>query len=208
MVQISCFQAYNRAGKYEQAIGDCETAIKVGTHTHITHAHTHHTHTHHAHTHTHTYTLIYSQLTNEQTTLFLYLLLQGNSSIASFILSRSDIDLLVSPHPSHPPFPLFSPLLSLPHPSLPPSLPPSLSPLPSPLTPSPLSPHPSSPHPHPSSPLPSPSLPLPPLTLTSSQFSPSLSPSLLSHPFPSPPLSLPLTSLSPSLSSHCRCCRC
>ena len=71
-----------------------------------------------AHAHTHTHTLTHSQLINEQTTLFLYLLLQGNSSVASFILSRSDIDLLVSPHPS-PPSPLTTSS----------SLTPSLSPL-------------------------------------------------------------------------------
>ena len=38
----------------------------------------------------------YSNL-SEQTTLLVYLLLQGNPHIASFIFSRSDIDLLVRP---------------------------------------------------------------------------------------------------------------
>ena len=37
-----------------------------------------------------------SQLTNEQTTLFLYVLLQGNANFSSFVFSRSDIHQLVS----------------------------------------------------------------------------------------------------------------
>ena len=71
--QFIFIQAYNRVGRYEEAISDCDTAIKVGAHTHIlpsppytpthTHAHTHPslTHTHpllpilqHTHVHTHT----------------------------------------------------------------------------------------------------------------------------------------------------------
>ena len=39
--------------------------------------------------------LIYSKLTTEQNTLFLYLLLQSNHNVASFIFSRSDIEQLV-----------------------------------------------------------------------------------------------------------------
>lgn len=41
-------------------------------------------------------TLLFRQLNNDQTTLFLYLLLQGNSDFASFVFSRSDIDQLVN----------------------------------------------------------------------------------------------------------------
>ena len=93
MVQTTYFfiQAYNRVGKYEEAISDCDTAIKVGAHTHIlpsppytpthTHAHTHPslTHTHpplptlqhtHMHTHTppsHTYPLLPSLHTHTYT---------------------------------------------------------------------------------------------------------------------------------------------
>lgn len=40
---------------------------------------------------------IIRQLVDEQTTLFLYVLLQGNPSVSSFIFSRSDIDQLVRP---------------------------------------------------------------------------------------------------------------
>ena len=36
------------------------------------------------------------QLVNEQTTLFLYVLLQGNANFSSFVFSRSDIHQLVS----------------------------------------------------------------------------------------------------------------
>ena len=36
------------------------------------------------------------QLNNEQTTLFLYLLMQGTPNFANFVFSRSDIDQLVS----------------------------------------------------------------------------------------------------------------
>ena len=41
---------------------------------------------------------LFSQLVNERTTLFLYVLLQGNPDISSFIFSRSDIDQIVSSH--------------------------------------------------------------------------------------------------------------
>ena len=69
MVQISYFQAYNRVGKYKEAIGDCDTAIKVGAHTYThtcPHAHMH-TCTH-AHTHTHTHHLFISPSHTTHTT--------------------------------------------------------------------------------------------------------------------------------------------
>ena len=57
--QFIFIQAYNRVGRYEEAIGDCDTAIKVDAHTH-TNAHTHpsltHTHTLSSPPYTHTYT--------------------------------------------------------------------------------------------------------------------------------------------------------
>lgn len=40
--------------------------------------------------------IFYRELHNEQTTLFLYQLLHGNSNFSSFVFSRTDIDLLVS----------------------------------------------------------------------------------------------------------------
>ena len=94
-----------RGGKVEGACeGECVRGVNDLHVCPCAHTHTHCTHTHCTHTHcTHTHTLTHSQLINEQTTLFLYLLLQGNSSVASFILSRSDIDLLVSPPPPPPP---------------------------------------------------------------------------------------------------------
>ena len=147
-----------------------------------------------AYAHTRTNSTDNSQLTNEQTTLFLYLLLQGNSNVASFILSRSDIDLLVSPHPSHPLSPTPSPPLSpplTPSPPLSPPLPLS-HPLSSSLTPS--YPHLLPSHPF-SPPLTSFHLLLSSLTALSHLFSP-LSPPL-SLPFPalSHPFSLLLLSL-------------